>query len=132
MESLTQNIALKFTRANFVSEKVTHRYYHRGNLVQIKSPTTTTTLTTPPTRNTRLFLPISVSKIAAGAGTGTGAGEEPELKTIRIRDPVSSADMATHDPILKDDRIAGISSAIRVIPDFPKPGTDFFFFFERF
>ncbi|XP_055833115.1 adenine phosphoribosyltransferase 1-like [Solanum dulcamara] len=125
MESLTQNIALKFTRANFVSEKVTNRYYHRGNLVQIKSPTTTTTLTTPPTRNTRLFLPISVSKIAAGAGTGTGAGEEPELKTIRIRDPVSSADMATHDPILKDNRIAGISSAIRVIPDFPKPGIMF-------
>ncbi|CAN4122564.1 unnamed protein product [Withania somnifera] len=30
--------------------------------------------------------------------------------------------MASDDPVLKDDRIARISSAIRVIPDFPKPG----------
>ncbi|CAN4092142.1 unnamed protein product [Withania somnifera] len=33
--------------------------------------------------------------------------------------------MASHDPVLKDDRIARISSAIRVIPDFPKPGIMF-------
>lgn len=128
MESLTQKIALKFTRVNFVPENVTNTYYHRGSLVQIKSPTTPTTLTTPPTRNTRLSSPISGSKIAAGAGTGEG--EEPKLKTNRIRDPVSSADMAAHEPILKDDRIAGISSAIRVIPDFPKPGNHFFCFFD--
>ncbi|KAL3371834.1 hypothetical protein AABB24_008397 [Solanum stoloniferum] len=121
MESIAHKIALKFTRVNFVPEKVTNRYYNRGNLVQIKSPTTT--LTTPSSRNTRLFSPISVSKGAAGAGAG--AGEEPELKTIPIGDPVSSVDMAPHDPILKDERIAGIASAIRVIPDFPKPGIMF-------
>lgn len=125
MESMAQKVALKFTRVNFVPEKVTNRYYHRGNSVQIKSPTTT--LTTLPSRNTRLFSPISVSKGAAGAG----AGEEPELKTIPIGDLVSSEVMAPHD--LKDERIAGIASAIRVIPDFPKPGTYFFFlFFEWF
>ncbi|KAK4348613.1 hypothetical protein RND71_031368 [Anisodus tanguticus] len=124
MDSLTQNIALKFTRANFVPEKITNRdYYHRDNLVQIKSPTTTINhpLTTKPTRNTRVFSPISLSKKAAGPG----AGEEPELKKIRIRDPVSSTDMASHDPIIKEERIAGISSAIRIIPDFPKPGIMF-------
>ncbi|KAJ8537870.1 hypothetical protein K7X08_014410 [Anisodus acutangulus] len=33
--------------------------------------------------------------------------------------------MASHDPIIKDERIAGISSAIRIIPDFPKPGIMF-------
>uniref|UniRef100_A0A3Q7H1L7 adenine phosphoribosyltransferase n=1 Tax=Solanum lycopersicum TaxID=4081 RepID=A0A3Q7H1L7_SOLLC len=117
MESMAQKVALKFTRVNFVPEKVTNRYYHRGNSVQIKSPTTT--LTTLPSRNTRLFSPISVSKGAAGAG----AGEEPELKTIPIGDLVSSEVMAPHD--LKDERIAGIASAIRVIPDFPKPGIMF-------
>ncbi|KAJ8541185.1 hypothetical protein K7X08_002001 [Anisodus acutangulus] len=124
MESLTQNIAFKFTRVNFVPEKVGNRYYYqRDSLVQIKSHTTTTvtTLTTPPIRNTRVFSPLSVSKKA----NGIGAGEEPEPKKIRIRDPVSSTDMASHDPILKDERIADISSAIRVIPDFPKPGIMF-------
>nr|XP_009629597.3 adenine phosphoribosyltransferase 1, chloroplastic [Nicotiana tomentosiformis] len=33
--------------------------------------------------------------------------------------------MASNDPILKDDRIVRISSSIRVIPDFPKPGIMF-------
>ncbi|XP_009629597.4 adenine phosphoribosyltransferase 1 [Nicotiana tabacum] len=124
MESLTQKIALKFTKANFVPEKVTtNRYFLRGNLVNIKSPTTATltTITTTPTRNTRVFSPIFVSKRASVPG----AGEEHELKTTRIRDPVSSTDMASNDPILKDDRIVRISSSIRVIPDFPKPGIMF-------
>ncbi|OIS98420.1 PREDICTED: adenine phosphoribosyltransferase 1-like [Nicotiana attenuata] len=123
MESLTQKVALKFTKANFVPEKVTNRYFHRGNLVKLKSPTTTTitTITTTPTRNTPVFPPIFVSERAAVPR----AGEEPELKTTRIRDPVSSADMASKDPILKDDRLARISSSIRVIPDFPKPGIMF-------
>ncbi|PHT51043.1 Adenine phosphoribosyltransferase 3 [Capsicum baccatum] len=128
MESLTQKIALKLTKANFVQEKltITNKYYHKDNLVQIKSPTnttiTTTLTTTHHTRNTRVFSPICVSKISAG----TGAGEESELKTtrIRIRDPVSSTDMAASDDV-KDARIAGISSAIRVIPDFPKSGIMF-------
>ncbi|CAN4092141.1 unnamed protein product [Withania somnifera] len=80
MGSLTQKIALKFTKANFAQEKVTKIYYHEDNL----------------------------------------------LKTNRIEDPLSSStDMASHDPVLKDDRIARISSAIRVIPDFPKPGIMF-------
>ncbi|OIT19442.1 adenine phosphoribosyltransferase 1 [Nicotiana attenuata] len=57
--------------------------------------------------------------------TRNAPGEEPELKTTRIRDPVISADLASNDPILKDDRIARISSSIRVIPDFPKPGIMF-------
>ncbi|XP_060199339.1 adenine phosphoribosyltransferase 1-like [Lycium barbarum] len=117
MESLTQNVALKLPRANFVPEKFTNRYYyHRDNLVQIKSPTTTT-MTTLTTRNTRVFLPISVSNRV----DATGPGKEPDSKTTRIRDPVSKTDMASHD----DERIARISSAIRVIPDFPKPGIMF-------
>lgn len=114
MDAISHQLALSLAEGNFGREKLP-RYFQGGNLVRIKLPNTTASCssaaatTTSATRR-KLAQPIS-------------AGARPEPDTASFSDLETSTEMASHDPAIKDPRIAQISSAIRVIPDFPKPGT---------
>lgn len=67
---------------------------------------------------TSLHLPISSSSSAATLLRGR------TLLYIRPRTPAAAAQRDQQRSMAAEDaRIAGIASAIRVIPDFPKPGT---------
>lgn len=111
MEAITHQLALRLWEGNFGREKLP-RYFEGGNLVRIKLPNTTASFSAAATTTTpKLAQPIRAS-------AGAGARTEPDTTPF-------SSEMASHDPASKDTRIAQISSAIRVIPDFPKPGTDF-------
>nr|GMC54329.1 adenine phosphoribosyltransferase 1-like [Ipomoea batatas] len=111
MEAITHQLALRLWEGNFGREKLP-RYCEGGNLVRIKLPNTTASFSAAAATTTpKLAQPIRAS---------AGAGARPEPDTTPF-----SSEMASHDPASKDTRIAQISSAIRVIPDFPKPGIMF-------
>ncbi|XP_031117956.1 adenine phosphoribosyltransferase 1-like [Ipomoea triloba] len=111
MEAITHQLALRLSEGNFGREKLP-RYFEGGNLVRIKLPNTTASFSAAATTTTpKLAQPIRAS---------AGAGARPEPDTTPF-----SSEMASHDPASKDTRIAQISSVIRVIPDFPKPGIMF-------
>ncbi|KAK3029798.1 hypothetical protein RJ639_038240 [Escallonia herrerae] len=104
MNALTGN-SLKISRVNIVSKKF-QRHSHSGNSVTLKSPNTSVN-----------FQPI---RAAITGAADSGETHSTVLPTESARDQLRS-DMAA-SPDVKDGRIAGISAAIRVIPDFPKPG----------
>ncbi|KAM7516995.1 hypothetical protein LguiA_006578 [Lonicera macranthoides] len=107
MSTASGSPLLKISRANIVKGKFP-RYFKSGNLVQITS-----------------------AKLRSSSSIGGG---EDDCHTRRRHSPVkigstraqlTNSDMADHLQDSNIDRIARISSAIRVIPDFPKPGIMF-------
>ncbi|KAK2985624.1 hypothetical protein RJ640_006887, partial [Escallonia rubra] len=104
MNALTGK-SLKVSRVNIVSKKF-QRHSPSGNSVTLKSPNTSTN-----------FRPI---RAAVTGGADSGETHSTVLSTESAGDQLRQ-DMAA-SPDVVDGRIAGISSAIRVIPDFPKPG----------
>ncbi|XP_019152985.1 PREDICTED: adenine phosphoribosyltransferase 1-like [Ipomoea nil] len=110
MEAITHQLALRLREGNFGRKKLP-RYFQGGNLVRIKLPNTTASFSAAATTTPKLAQPIH----ASAGGDTTPVSSDPDTLT----------EMASHDPAIKDTRIAQISSAIRVIPDFPKPGIMF-------
>ncbi|CAK9182845.1 unnamed protein product [Ilex paraguariensis] len=102
MSALTKTLALRVSRASSVTGKE-QRYLTSGNSVRVKLPNVS----------------VKLQRICAS----TGGRDSGQNWSESERDQVSSPeDMAAHDQNGEDDRIAGISSVIRVIRDFPKPG----------
>ncbi|XP_022870003.1 adenine phosphoribosyltransferase 1-like [Olea europaea var. sylvestris] len=92
-------LVLKISGAKIVPQS----NYHSGNSVKIKLLPNTET-------------PIAIRKTPPIHG---------RANTPRPLQPIRFLHMAAQNVDSTDDRISGISSSIRVIPDFPKPGIMF-------
>ncbi|CAH9078195.1 unnamed protein product [Cuscuta europaea] len=113
MASTARQSALIFSRGNF-GEKV-RRYFQDGNLVRINLHYASAASAATATRRRRPAQPIRASTSAAN-GSRSDPGTNP------LFDAARPTEMASHNSVTIDPRIPAISSTIRVIPDFPKPG----------
>lgn len=114
MDSIAHQSALQLHGGNFGREKL-GRYLSQGaNSVRINlHSTSAASAATVATGRRRIVQPIRAS---------TGAGAKSGPNPVPFLGPANSTEMASQDPAIVDPRIARISSSIRVIPDFPKPG----------
>lgn len=102
-----------------VVKQIKPRYFYSGISVRVNLPNTPPTPTSTPTtsarrprsRGQRRSFPVAAAQNDQG------------IPSIFMASSAAAADGADHhlNPE-KDDRIQRIASAIRVIPDFPKPG----------
>ncbi|KAK6116000.1 hypothetical protein DH2020_008269 [Rehmannia glutinosa] len=107
MSTVSKPVPHKFLEARIVSQ----RYLHSGNSVKSHFLLPYTNATTGRSSSRREILLIY--------GGPIGGAAVPERK------PLSVVHMTSSNVDNKDDRISRISSSIRVIPDFPKPGIMF-------
>ncbi|CAH9144900.1 unnamed protein product [Cuscuta epithymum] len=103
MASVARQSTLILSRGNF-GERV-RTYFQGGNLVRINLPHTTAASAATATRRRRPAQPIRAAAYGSSSDPGT-----------------KSTEMASRSSAAIDPRIPAISSTIRVIPDFPKPG----------
>lgn len=111
MSTATGSPILKISRANIVKGKFP-RYFKSGNLVQIKLPNT----------SAKLRSSSSIGEEEDGWGHSDTRRRHSPVQIGSARAQLKNSDMADHLQDSNIDRIARISSAIRIIPDFPKPG----------
>ncbi|KAL6982997.1 adenine phosphoribosyltransferase [Sarracenia purpurea var. burkii] len=121
MNSLTDNLAFRISKVNIVSGK-NKRYLTSGNFVTTMKLPNSSSFSSSSSSSSSLSSSSSAAKLVRRrtyAPTGFSAERDQKQK----QQPSSL--MAASDPDAKVDRIAGIASAIRVIPNFPKPGVMF-------
>lgn len=98
-----------------VVKEIKPRYFYSGKSVTANSPTTPPTSARPPrSREQRRSFPSAAAQNDQGIPS-----------TFMASSPADAAAADHHLNPDKDDRIQRIASAIRVIPDFPKPGIMF-------
>lgn len=100
-----------------VVKEIKPRYFYSGKSVTANSPTTPPTSARPPrSREQRRSFPSAAAQNDQGIPS-----------TFMASSPADAAAAAADHHLNpdKDDRIQRIASAIRVIPDFPKPGIMF-------
>ncbi|XAR61959.1 Adenine phosphoribosyltransferase [Bertholletia excelsa] len=115
MEALAKNLAFKMSEVNIVRGK-DRRYLTSGNSV------TAVNLPNPSLSAAKLARRLICFSTSGPEQSGRSNLLVSAAAAERDQGQEVSSDMAASDPESNANRISRIASAIRVIPDFPKPG----------